>query len=203
MCSQEAERLQGLGLGLGLGQFQVQTKARPCPGQALGGGHELGPQVGKHVCPVAASSCWWPPARLEFKRQPSTGPQLALECPWITTLSLAQIVSCQLVATPAERPHQARPHQTEGPSSGARGRPGKQTAAIRGHLGPSDSNASRAGTFYPLLLLERSHCCQLVNNCCACNSIQKNPLDSWDPLLRRGFRVVVAEEDQFLTLGDC
>ena len=67
--------------------------------------------------PVAASSRWWPPARLEFKRQPSTGPQLALECPWMTTLSLAQIVSCQLVATPAERPHQAGPHKSDGPRS--------------------------------------------------------------------------------------
>lgn len=74
------------GWGWGWGQFQVQTKATLLPGKALVGvgvgwvmnsGHRWGNRVS-----VPASSRWWPPARLEFKRQPWTGPQLALECPW-------------------------------------------------------------------------------------------------------------------------
>ena len=43
--------------------------------------------------------------------------EMRVGAPWITALSLAQIVSCQLVATPAERPHQAGPHQIDGPRS--------------------------------------------------------------------------------------
>ena len=136
----------------------------------------------------------------------SDSPRLALSwplsVPGIPTMSLAQIASCQLVATPAEQPHQAGPQKRSVPSSGVRGRPGKQTAAIRGHLRPRDPVASRAVTFDPPPPVGEFSLLSVGNNCCACNSIQKNPLDSWDLLLRRGFLMVVAEEEPFLTLGD-
>ena len=134
--------------------------------------------------PVPASSRWWPPARLEFKRQPLTGPQLDLECPGITALSLAQIVSCQLVATPAERPHQAGPHQIDGPRSAlspAAGRGeglGNRQQQSEATSGPGTPLPPEQLHLIPLLLLESSHCCQLATTAVPATQSRKIP---WIP----------------------
>lgn len=101
-------------------------------------------------------------------------------------MSLAQIASRQLVATPAEQLHCAGPQKCSVPSSGVRGRPGETDSSNQSATSsPGTSLPPEQLHLIPLLLLESSHLPSVGNNCCACNSIQEKSPDSWDPLQTR------------------
>ena len=69
--------------GCGFGSRLEQSLELDRRGLGAGVGcHEIGPQVGKHVCPVPSYSHQCPPTRLEFTWQPLNGPRLVLQGPW-------------------------------------------------------------------------------------------------------------------------